>query len=395
MPLRYAKGIEQMKPSVIREFARLINRSEIISFAGGAPASEFLPVEELKEIAVRTLEKNGRMALHYSDTAGNIPLREKIVKRMKPMGVDTTVDNIHITSGAQQGIDYGARIFLDPNDVVICERPTYVGAINTFKSYQAAFADIPMDEGGVIIEEFEKSLEINPKCKLAYVIPDFQNPTGKVWSKERRLQFMEATKKYGLPVIEDHPYGSFRYEGKAVPPLKAFDMMENVIFLGTFSKTFCPGFRIAWVCARRDVLEKYYIIKGSADLQTSTFDQAVLNEYLEKYDLDLHIEKVKCLYRKRRDLMLSIMDEAFPEEVRYTRPEGGFFTWVQLPDNINSLDVMERALRENVAIVPGSAFYPNGGHENTFRLSYSSTPEEKISEGMKILIKVLKEVLSK
>jgi 2-aminoadipate transaminase len=393
MSLKFAKRMEHVEPSIIREFARLINKPEIISFAGGAPASELFPIEELKDISNRTLENDGRASLHYSDTAGNVPLREKLVDRMKSMGVETTVDNIHIISGSQQGIDYGARIFLDPGDVVICELPTYVGAINAFKSYEAAFASIPMDDDGIIIEEFEKILETTPNCKLAYVIPDFQNPSGTVWSEERRKQFIKLINKYNLPVIEDHPYGALRYEGESIPPLKAFDTEENVLFLGTFSKILCPGLRVAWICASKNILGKYYMIKGSADLQTSSFDQAIVNEYLETHDLDMHIDKIKAVYRKRRDRMIGIMNNSFPKKVNYTRPAGGFFTWVELPEKIKSDDLMEMALKQNVAIIPGTSFYASNCKENTVRMSYSAMPEEKISEGMKILIKVLEETL--
>jgi 2-aminoadipate transaminase len=395
MNIKFAKRMERVKPSIIREFAKMISRPGIISFAGGAPAAELFPVEELKQIAVKTLEKVGSAALQYIDTAGNVSLREKIVKRMKLMGVDTVVDNIHIISGSQQGIDYGARIFLDPDDVVVCESPTYVGAINAFRSYEAKFADIPMDEDGIDLMEMEKILDTQPRCKLVYVIPDFQNPSGRVWSLERRKEFVELVNRYELIVIEDHPYGAFRYEGEPVPPLKAFDTEGNVLFLGTFSKIFCPGFRCAWICADEKILKKYYMIKGSADLHTSSFDQAVLNEYLETYELDRHIEKLKAVYKARRDRMISVMDNTFSEDVDYTRPEGGFFTWVEVSDSINSFDLMKRALEKNVAIVPGSPFYPNGGHENTFRLSYSGVSEEEISEGIKILNKVMVKGLRK
>ena len=395
LKLTYAKRMEKVKPSIIREFARLTEKPDIISFAGGVPAAELFPTEELKEISVRVLEKSGRSALQYSDTAGNVKLREKIVTRMEAMGVKTTVDNIHIISGSQQGLDYAAKIFLDPGDVVVCEIPTYLGAINAFISFEAMFADVPMDDEGMIIEELERQLEETPNCKLIYVVPDFQNPTGKTWSLKRREALIEVANQYNLAVVEDHPYGALRYEGEPVPPIKAFDREGRVMFLGTFSKTFCPGFRIGWICADEDILAKFYMTKGSSDLQSNSLAQAELNEYLECYDLDERINEIKQVYKRRRDLMLQIMDEGFPPEAKYNRPEGGLFIWVELPEGTDATELMHKALEKKVAFVPGAPFYANGGHENTFRLNFSSMPDERIEKGMRIMTEVLKEAFSK
>jgi 2-aminoadipate transaminase len=392
--ITYARRMERVKPSIIREFARLTEKPDIISFAGGVPASELFPIEELKEICVRVLEKSGRSALQYSDTAGNVNLREKIVTRMGALGVKTTVDNIHIISGSQQGLDYASKIFLDPGDVVACEIPTYLGAINAFVSFEAEFAEIPMDDEGMIIEELERQLEETPNCKLIYVVPDFQNPTGKTWSLKKREGLMEVANRNNVAVVEDHPYGALRYEGEHIPPVKAFDSEGRVMFLGTFSKTFCPGFRIGWICADEDILAKFYMTKGSADLQSNSLAQAELNEYLECYDLDERIDGIRRVYKRRRDLMLKIMDEGFPAEVKYNRPEGGLFIWVELPEGIDATELMHKALEKKVAFVPGAPFYANGGHENTFRLNFSSMPEERIEKGMKIMTEVLKDAFS-
>jgi 2-aminoadipate transaminase len=390
---RYAKRMDRVKPSIIREFARLTEKPEIISFAGGAPAAELFPIEELKGIALEVLEKHGRTALQYSDTAGNVSLRKKIASRMGALGVKTTVDNIHILSGSQQGVDYAAKIFLDPGDVVVCECPTYLGAINAFRSYQGEFAEVSMDDSGMILEDLERILETHLQCKLIYVIPDFQNPTGKTWSARRRREFMDLVNRYNMPVVEDHPYGALRFEGEHVPPIKAFDTEGRVMFLGTFSKTFCPGFRVGWICAGEDLLSKFYMIKGSADLQTNSMAQAELNEYLERYDLDERIRMIANVYRRRRDTMLKIMDEEFPPQVTYNRPAGGLFIWVELPEGINAEDLMYKALEKKVAFVPGAPFYANGGHENTVRLNFSNMSEERIVEGMKIMAQLLREAL--
>lgn len=387
--------MEGMKASEIRELLKLTTKPEIISFAGGLPAPELFPVEEMKKVAVKVLDEGGQQALQYSTTEGFAPLREKIAARMEKLGISTEADRILITSGSQQGLDFTGKIFLNPDDVVVCESPSYLGAINAFKAYDCKFVEVPTDDDGMIMEDLEEILKTTPKARMIYVIPDFQNPTGKTWSVERRKQLLEIAGKYDLPIIEDNPYGELRFEGEIPPSVKAFDTDGRVIFLGTFSKTFAPGLRIGWVCASEEILGKYIMVKQGADLQTSTISQRELNAFLEMCSLDEHIEKIKAVYKKRRNLMLDTMKEHFPEEVKYTYPQGGLFTWVELPEYINARDLMIKALEKKVAFVPGGSFFPNGGHENAFRLNYSNMPEEKIVEGIKRLAEVLKEAIEK
>jgi 2-aminoadipate transaminase len=395
MAIKYAKRMEGMKASEIRELLKLTTKPEIISFAGGLPAPELFPVEEMKKVAVKVLDEGGQQALQYSTTEGFAPLREKIAARMEKLGISTEADRILITSGSQQGLDFTGKIFLNPDDVVVCESPSYLGAINAFKAYDCKFVEVPTDDDGMIMEDLEEILKTTPKARMIYVIPDFQNPTGKTWSVERRKQLLEIAGKYDLPIIEDNPYGELRFEGEIPPSVKAFDTDGRVIFLGTFSKTFAPGLRIGWVCASEEILGKYIMVKQGADLQTSTISQRELNAFLEMCSLDEHIEKIKAVYKKRRNLMLDTMKEHFPEEVKYTYPQGGLFTWVELPEYINARDLMIKALEKKVAFVPGGSFFPNGGHENAFRLNYSNMPEEKIVEGIKRLAEVLKEAIEK
>lgn len=393
MKLKYSNRMEKTKASEIRELLKLTIRPEIISFAGGLPAPELFPVEEMKKVSLKVLEENGQQALQYSPTEGFPPLREKIAKRMEFVGVETKADNILITNGSQQGLDFSGKIFCDPDDVVIVESPSYLGAINAFKAYECKFLEIPTDDNGMIMEELEKALETTENIKMIYVIPDFQNPSGRTWSLERRQRLIELANKYDLPVVEDNPYGELRFEGERLPSIKSMDTDGRVIFLGTFSKTFCPGLRIGWVCASDEVLNKYILIKQGADLQSNSMSQRELNEFLEIYDLDEHIEKIKALYKGRRDLMLQTMKEHFPEQVKYTHPEGGLFTWAVLPEHINARELMQKALERNVAFVPGGSFFPNGGNENTMRINYSNMPEDRIVEGIKILGEVIKEAL--
>ena len=270
-----------------------------------------------------------------------------------------------------------------------------MGALNAFKAYECEFVEVPTDDHGMIMDELEKVLANTPQARMIYVIPDFQNPTGRTWPLDRRKRLVELANQYDLPIVEDNPYGELRFEGEMLPSIKSFDTEGRVIYLGTFSKTFCPGLRIGWVSASPEILNKYIMIKQGADLQASSISQRELDEFLSTYDLDKHVEKIKNIYRKRRDLMINTMKETFPAEVKFTYPEGGLFTWVELPKHVNARDLMVKALEKNVAFVPGGSFFPNGGHENTFRMNYSNMPEDKIVEGVRKLGEVLREELNK
>jgi DNA-binding transcriptional MocR family regulator len=391
MNIKYANRMDNLKASEIREILKLSAQPEIISFAGGLPAPELFPIEEMKIVSVRVLEEMGQEALQYSVTEGYYPLREKIAKRMKTFEIDTIAEEILITSGSQQGLDFTGKIFLNPDDVVIVESPSYLGAISAFKAYECKFVEAPTDEHGMIMSELEKILETTENVKFIYVIPDFQNPTGRTWPVERRKEFIKIANKYDIPVVEDNPYGELRFEGEIPPSIKSFDTEGRVIFLGTFSKTFTPGLRMGWVQAIPEILDKYIMVKQGSDLQTNSMTQRELNMFLEMYDLDAHIEKIKNVYRSRRDIMIKTMEETFPKNVTFTRPSGGLFTWVVFPEHVNARELMVKAIEQKVACVPGGSFFPNGGHENSIRVNYSNMPEDKIVEGITRLAKVIKE----
>ena len=390
MAIKFAKRMDGLKGSEIRELLKLTEKPEVISFAGGLPAPELFPVEEMKEISRLVLEESGKEALQYTTTEGFGPLREQIAERMnRKLKTNISKDDLLITSGSQQGLDFAGKIFLNEGDVVLVESPSYLGALNAFKSYCPTFIEVPTDNNGMIIEELEKILESTENVKMIYVIPDFQNPTGKTWSMERRNKFMDVINKFEIPVVEDNPYGELRFEGEILPSLKSMDEKGLVIFLGSFSKIFCPGYRIGWVCASPQILSKFIFVKQGADLQASTISQREVSKFIEVYDLDAHVEKIKTVYKKRRDLMLSTIKEYFPEGIEYTHPEGGLFTWIELPKHLDARKIMEKCLENNVAYVPGGSFFPNGGKENTFRLNYSNMPDEKIVEGVKRLADAL------
>ena len=389
--VKFANRMSLLTGSEIRELLKLTSQPDIISFAGGMPAPELFPVEGVKEAAIQTLNERGQAALQYASTEGDPALRKHIVARMEAKnGVKTDADHILVTSGSQQGLDFSARVFLNPGDVVLLESPSYLGAVNTFKACEPKFIDIPTDDNGMIMEELEKVLASTENIKMIYVIPDFQNPSGRTWTMERRQKFMEIINKYEVPVIEDNPYGELRFEGQSLPSLKSMDTKGLVIFLGTFSKILAPGYRLGWVCAESEILGKYNFMKQAADLQASSIGQMETAKFLDLYNLDDHVEKIKAVYVKRRDCMLKAMEEYFPEGVTWTHPEGGLFTWVTLPDYMNAKDLQMKCLDKKVAFVPGGGFFPNGGHENTLRMNYSCMPEEKITEGIKRIGEVIK-----
>lgn len=390
--MKFSDLANGLKASEIRELLKLTEQPEVISFAGGLPAPELFPTEDMKKVDEAILSKEGRAALQYGTTEGYIPLRKHIAERMKAkFQVDCTENEVIVTSGSQQGLAMLAQIFLNKDDVILVESPTYLGAINAFKLCGPKFIEVPTDEKGIIPEELEKILQTyGNQVRLMYVIPEFQNPTGITWPIERRKAFMDIINKYDFPVIEDDPYGELRYDGDVVPSLKSMDTKGNIIFLGSFSKILMPGLRIAWVVADPEILDKLVKLKQSIDLQCSSFGQRQCSYYIDMFDLDAHVAEIKELYGKRRTLMCDSMKKYFPEGITFTYPEGGLFTWVTLPQYMDAKEIMPKVVAKNVAYVPGGPFYPNGGNANHFRLNYSNMPEDRIVEGIKRLAEVLK-----
>ena len=389
--VKFADRMNLLKGSAIRELLALANQPEILSFAGGMPAPELFPLEKVKAATDAVLEEQGRVALQYSSTNGFEHFRQQIADRMEAkLNIHTTADNILVTSGSQQGLDFSARVFVNPGDTIIIESPSYLGALNAFKACEPNFVAIPTDDNGMIMEELEKVLATDDKVKMIYVIPDFQNPSGRTWPMERRKAFMEIINKYEIPVVEDNPYGELRFEGEMLPALKSMDTKGLVVFLGTFSKIFAPGYRLGWVCADGEILKKYNFIAQAASLQASTEAQLVCSKFIDMFDLDEHVNTIKANYAKRRDAMMRTMEREFPPEAKFTHPNGGLFTWVELPEYINTKEMAKQCLEQNVAYVPGDGFFPDEGHNNCIRLNYSKLNEEEIEKGMTILGQVIK-----
>lgn len=393
MSFNYANRMSHVKGSAARAMLKITRNPEVISFAGGLPAPELFPVEEFKQMSKLVLEENGANALQYGPAEGYEPLRKQIAERMKKSSVEIDPSNILITSGSQQGLDFSAKIFINPGDIIICESPSYLGAINAFNAYEPDYIDIKTDDDGMVMEDLEYALKNNDNVKLIYVIPDFQNPSGKTWSLDRRKQLVELANKYNVVIVEDNPYGELIFEGEMLPAIKHFDTEDRVIFLGTFSKIFSPGLRIGWAASGKEIIHQFNLCKQGADLQSSTISQMELSKFLDNYDIEEHINKIIEVYRRRRDLMLGTMKEVFPKEVKYTYPKGGLFIWVELPEHINAEEVSEKALEKKVAFIVGNPFFPRGGHDNTFRMNFSNMPEDKIVEGVKRLGAVLNELL--
>jgi 2-aminoadipate transaminase len=394
---RYAQRTQRMGSSAIRELLKLTEKPDIISFAGGLPAPEVFPLEEFQAACERVLRDFGAQALQYSTTEGFLPLRELIARHAFRYGIEVTAENIFITSGSQQALDLLGKIFINPGDRILVESPTYLGALQAWNAYGAEYVPVPMDEQGMRTDALEEALRAGPK--FIYVLPNFQNPTGVTLSKERRLQLVEMADHYGVPIVEDDPYGQLRYEGDHLPSVVVLDgefrgschscYRGNVIYLSTFSKILAPGLRLAWVIAPPEVIRKLVQAKQGADLHSATFNQLVAHEVAHGGFLDRHIYLIRDVYRERRDVMLAAMDRSFPPEVDWTQPEGGLFLWGILPESLESAEVLKVAIEEKVAFVPGGAFFPCGGGHNTMRINFSNATPENIRTGIGRLGNVL------
>jgi 2-aminoadipate transaminase len=396
----FAERTSEMKRSTVREILKLTAKPEVISFAGGLPAPELFPVERIREATDTILAERGTEVLQYSTTEGMPELRKLIAKRLSAGNFQISPENILITSGSQQGVDMIARILLDERDRVIVENPTYVGMLTSWKPYHLHFSAVPTDNDGMQVDGIEPLLK--DKHKLIYSIPTFQNPQGVTLTKERREKLAKTLVDNDLLYVEDDPYGELRYSGDPVPTVLqteaalrgATDVTGNVMYCGTFSKILTPGLRIGWIAAAFPVIDKLVQAKQATDLHTSTLNQFISYEVARDEEfLNNHIAHLREVYRQRRDLMLATMEESFPDEVTWTRPEGGLFLMVTLPAKMNAADLLVKALEKNVAFVPCNGFFIGDTGHNTFRLNFSNARPEMIAEGIKRLGVVLKSAM--
>ena len=380
MDSQFADRMSSVHKSFIREILKVTEDPSIISFAGGLPNPRFFPVSEVAEAAQKVLGECGYAALQYATTEGHPPLREYIAKRYAEKGLKVSPEEILITTGSQQGLDLAGKVFLNKGDRVIVERPTYLAAIQSFGMFEPQFLSVPLHHDGMDADALDRALSEH-QVKLVYAVTNFQNPTGITYSSSKRREIADVLKDRNVALIDDNPYSDLRFMGEEVAPMKAF-LGDQAIMLGSFSKLVSPGFRLGWICAREEIMEKLIVAKQAADLHSSCFAQRVVHQYLVDNDINSHIEKIRAAYRRQRDTMVEAIEESFPAGVEHTRPEGGMFLWVTLPEGISSLELFGRAIKENVAFVPGQAFFANGGGENTMRLNFSNSDEERIVEGI-------------
>jgi 2-aminoadipate transaminase len=391
---RYAQRTKTAKSSIIRELLKLTQRPEVISFAGGLPAPEIFPVERFREACQKVLTTNPSVALQYGPTEGYLPLRELIVAHMARYGILATVDNILITSGSQQALDLIAKLLINRGDRILVESPTYLGALQAFDLMGAEYVTVPTDADGLQTSEMEQALRSGPK--FMYILPNFQNPGGTTLSRPRRDELVLLSDKYGIPIIEDDPYGQLRYEGEHIPPLVVLDrtnllrdngyLLGNVIYLSTFSKVLAPGLRLGWIVAPPDVITHLVQLKQSTDLHTSSFTQMVAYEVARDGFMEEHVKLIRRVYKERRDAMLEALHDYFPPDVSWTHSQGGLFLWVTMPPGIDTMKLLDTALRQDVAFVPGEPFFPSGQETGShMRLNFSNAQPEQIREGIRRL----------
>ncbi len=378
---RFANRMSRIRVSTIREILKVAERPEVISFAGGLPAPETFPVEAFAEAHARVFAEEGAAAMQYSTTEGWRPLREWIATRMLGRGIDATADRILITHGSQQGIDLVAKIFLDRDDQVIVENPSYLAALQAFSAHEVSFIAIESDDEGMRVDHVEEALR-HSQPKMIYLVSDFHNPKGTTLSQERRERLITLSRRYCVPIVEDDPYYETRFAGEFPRPLAAMDEGGLVIHLSTFSKTLSPGMRLGWVVAADEVIHALVIAKQASDLHSSTIGQRAVARLLTDFDYEGHISKIRTIYSERCHSMLNALEEHFPRGSKWTRPEGGMFIWVQLPEGVDAERLLEEAIRRNVAFVPGAPFFAADPRRNFMRLNFSNSKPEMIHEGI-------------
>jgi 2-aminoadipate transaminase len=393
----YSDRAGKMRKSEIRELLKVTQDPEIISFAGGLPNPKSFPIKDLEGVVLSVLENHGKTALQYGTTQGVRELREAVVERAYKDGIETTADNVIITSGSQQALDATGKMFLNPGDTALVGLPTYLGGINAFRSYEANLTGIPLDKDGmridVLEETIKKLLKDDILPKFVYVVPTFQNPAGVVMPESRRKQLIDIANEYGLMIVEDDPYGKLRFDIPPVKPVKAFDDEGCVIYMSTFSKILSPGFRLAWTIANEELTRKMIICKQALDLCTNTFTQFIANEFIRSGSLDLHIMKICEMYKPKRDIMVNAMKKYFPGGYVCNKPKGGMFAWATLSEGIDTETMFLDAIKEKVAYVHGKAFHVDGGGGKSMRLNFSYASNEQIEEGIKRLGNVIKKKL--
>jgi 2-aminoadipate transaminase len=386
---QFSERAQQLKSSAIREILKVTMRPDIISFAGGLPSPDTFPVERMRAAYDSVLSRQGKVALQYGPTDGYAPLREWIADSLSIDGARISPEQVMMVSGSQQGLDLLAKVLIDEGSKVLVETPSYLGALQAFSVYQPEYVSVPTDDSGLLPDAVQR---IGQGARLLYALPNFQNPTGRTLSLERRRSLVEICAVMGLPLIEDDPYGALSYRGDPLPKMLTMNP-DGVIYMGSFSKVLTPGIRLGYVIAPQALTRKLEQAKQAADLHTAQLTQMVVYEAIKDGFLSEHIPTIRSLYANQCQAMLAALSEFFPATATWTKPEGGMFIWVTLPKNIDSMQLLDEAIAHKVAFVPGTPFYANTPEHNTLRLSFVTVPPEKIREGIATLGKLIAEKL--
>ena len=394
MEYSFSDRVNSLKPSAIREIFKYAADPEVVSLSAGNPAPDAFPAKEIAEISADLLSRRPVDALQYGLTEGYAPLRDYLKKYMKDKyGIGSENDRLIITSGAQQVMDLAAKSLCNEGDVVICEAPSFIGSLNSFRSYNARLVGVPVESDGINTEILEEKLKTEKNVRFIYVIPNFQNPSGVTMSLEKRKKVYSLAQKYGVMILEDNPYGELRYFGENVPAIKSLDTDGIVMYAGSFSKVISPGMRVGWCVAPNPVIQKMVVCKQGQDVHTNMWSQIVIHEYVTKYDFEEHLNYLRELYRKKARFMMDLLDEHLAPYITYDKIDGGLFIMCKLPDNINMLDFCKEAVKRKVCVVPGNAFLTDETEEcHTFRVNFSTPTDQQLEKGVKILGELIKEL---
>lgn len=391
----FSDRVSSLKPSAIREIFKYAADPEVISLSAGNPSPEAFPAKEIAAISADILKKNPIAALQYSVTEGYTPLRNRLKTYLKSKyGIGTDDDSILITSGAQQIMDLSSKSLINEHDVVICEAPSFIGSLNTFRSYNCRLRGVPVESDGMNIEQLEQALKEEKNVKFIYTIPNFQNPSGVTMSLDKRKAVYELAKKYGVLIIEDNPYGDLRYVGDDIPAIKSFDTEGIVIYAGSFSKTIAPGLRVAFAVAPTPIFQKMVVCKQGQDVHTNIWSQMVVDEFMDRYDYEAHLDRLRRIYSKKASYMTQLLDEHLPPQVTYNKIEGGLFTVCTLPESVDMQAFCKELINRKVCVVPGNAFLTDEAQPcSNFRINFTTPTDSQLCKGIKIMGELAKEII--
>ena len=388
MNYSFSEKVSHLQASAIREILKFTSDPEVISFAAGNPAPEAFPVQDVQRIAKELFEQEPIAVLQYGITEGYTPLRDTMKQRMQAAGnFKPETEDLIITSGAQQVMELACKSLCDPGDTLIAEAPSFIGSLNAFKSYNVNLVGVPLDDEGMDPQKLADTLKANPNNKLIYLIPNFQNPTGKTTTLARRKELYALAQKYDVIIIEDNPYGDLRFAGEDVPSIKSMDTDGRVIYAGSFSKVLAPGIRVGYGIAPKEIIQKMVVCKQVSDVQTNNFGQMLAYRFMQEVDFDKHLAMLRAIYKQKAERMMNGIEAHFSKKIAFTRPQGGLFLWCTLPDGSDMMGFCKRAVAENkVALVPGSAFMISESDVTySFRMNYSTPTDEAIDKGTEVL----------